>query len=465
MDGTVLVADDDRTIRTVLTQALTRAGCKVRSTGSLNTLWRWVEEGDGNVVVSDVMLPDGDGLELLPAIKRKRPDLPVIVISAQNTVMTAIKASETGAYDYLPKPFDLKDLLSKVNKALNSGTPARTAAQTEAQPSNDLPLVGSAPAMQEVYRLLARVINTDLSVMISGESGTGKDLLAKTLHELGHRRANSFVAINAPTLTPKKIEGLFFGGQEAQGVEPIPKNATLYFDEIAELSEESQRYLLDYLRDERVKSKNFRILSSTRTVLADLVNNGTFREDLFYRLNVVPMTLPPLRDRLNDIGALAQHFLETAAANGAPLKSLTKKALDHMREGVWAGNVRELENFINRLVVVTNENEITDVLVKDALDSIQTHKPEAEPMSGERLSSAVELHIQRYFDLHGDNLPPPGLYHRILREVEMPLIALSLSATRGNQIKTAELLGINRNTLRKKIQELDIQVTRGKKMM
>lgn len=465
MDGTVLVADDDRTIRTVLTQALTRAGCKVRSTGSLNTLWRWVEEGEGDAIVSDVMLPDGDGLELLPSIKRRRPELPVIVISAQNTVLTAIKASELGAYDYLPKPFDLKDLLSKVSKALSSDSRESGQSIEEAQRGKDLPLVGSAPAMQEVYRLVARVLNTDLSIMISGESGTGKNLLARTLHDLGHRSAEDFTILNAPTLSPDKLEAYFLGTQKIEGIDPLTKGATVYLDEISEMTQSAQTHLLDLLRSENVRGRNFRIISSTKTDLNDLVNSGEFREDLFYRLNVVPIRLPALRDRVGDIPELVNHFMRLSAINGLPLKSISQKAMDLMRSAIWAGNVRELENFVSRLVVLTSEDEISDAQVDQALNDLPKIRPEAEPLSGEKLSTSVEAHLKRYFDLHGDSLPPPGLYERILREVELPLIALSLSATRGNQIKTAELLGINRNTLRKKIKELDILVTRSKKMM
>ena len=207
MDGTILVADDDRTIRAVLTQALTRAGCKVRATGSIETLWRWIDEGDGDVVISDVNLPDGDGLEMLPAIKRKRKDLPVIIISAQNTVITAIKASELGAYDYLPKPFDLKKLLSKVNKALSNQGTNNNIIQQDGAVDPELPLIGSSPLMQDVYRFLARVLHTDLSTIITGESGTGKDLLAHTMHDLGPRAPMDFVRINISSSNIDKIEG------------------------------------------------------------------------------------------------------------------------------------------------------------------------------------------------------------------------------------------------------------------
>ncbi len=465
MDGTILVADDDRTIRTVLTQALTRAGCKVRATGNLDTLWRWVEEGEGDVIVSDVNLPDGNGLELIPSINRRRPGLPVIVISAQNTVMTAIKASESGAYDYLPKPFDLKELLGKVNKALAHRSGSDVSGGLSASQNTDLPLVGSAPAMQEVYRLLARVLNTDLSVMISGESGAGKSLLARTLHDLGPRHAEDFTTLNCATLSPDKIEGVMLGGLEDRGIDAALRGATLHLDEIAEMSVESQAHLLEMLRSDTVKAKNFRIVSSTRANLGDLINEGEFREDLFYRLNVVPIQLPPLRDRIGDIPELAHHFLQQAATSGLPNKSISKRGLELMRHGNWAGNVRELENFVKRLVVMSPEDEIQASFVQESLDQMPKATGGASPLTHDKLSSSVEAHIKRYFDLHGDALPPRGLYNRILREVELPLIALSLSATRGNQIKTAELLGINRNTLRKKIRDLDISVTRSKKMM
>jgi len=465
MDGTILVADDDRTIRTVLTQALTRAGCKVRATGSVNTLWRWVEEGEGDVVISDVNMPDGDGLDLLPLIKRKRPDLPVIIISAQNTVMTAIKASEQGAYDYLPKPFDLKELLAKVSKAFARQSQVSSTMASDSETRHDLPLIGSAPLMQEVYRLLARVLNTDLSTMVTGESGTGKDLLAHALHDLGHRAGNAFISINASTAGTERIEGIFLGGQEDIGVEQAPMNATIYLDEIAEMTPEAQLHLLDMLRSDAVQSRNYRIISSTRQTLDDLVNQGVFREDLFYRLNVVSIALPALRDRVGDIAELTNHFLQKSAANGLPLKMISGKALELMRNAPWVGNVRELENFVSRMVVLCPEDEISENYVAENLRQIPQLRTQGIASDSGKLSSSVEMHVKRYFDLHGDVLPPPGLYNRILREVELPLIALSLSATRGNQIKTAELLGINRNTLRKKIKELDIVVTRSKKMM
>ena len=465
MDGTILVADDDRTIRAVLTQALTRAGCKVRATGSIETLWRWIDEGDGDVVISDVNLPDGDGLEMLPAIKRKRKDLPVIIISAQNTVITAIKASELGAYDYLPKPFDLKKLLSKVNKALSNQGTNNNIIQQDGAVDQELPLIGSSPLMQDVYRFLARVLHTDLSTIITGESGTGKDLLAHTMHDLGPRAPMDFVRINISSSNIDKIEGTLIGGKEDLNISPALKSSTIYFDEISEMSDETQLQLLDLLRSDAVISKNYRFISSSRLSLQNLISQGIIREDLFYRLNVVNINLPPLRDRVGDIPDLTKHFLQQSALSGMPKKVISTKAIQLLQNAPWAGNIRELENFINSLVVLISDEEITPNHVEENLNLIPSVNSNELDADNGKLSSSVEKHIKRYFDLHGDSLPPPGLYNRILKEIELPLIALSLSATRGNQIKTSELLGINRNTLRKKIKDLDIVVTRSKKMM
>ena len=465
MDGTILVADDDRTIRAVLTQALTRAGCKVRATGSIETLWRWIDEGDGDVVISDVNLPDGDGLEMLPAIKRKRKDLPVIIISAQNTVITAIKASELGAYDYLPKPFDLKKLLSKVNKALSNQGTSNNIIQQDGAVDPELPLIGSSPLMQDVYRFLARVLHTDLSTIITGESGTGKDLLAHTMHDLGPRAPLDFVRINISSSNIDKIEGTLIGGKEDLNISPASKGSTIYFDEISEMSDETQLQLLDLLRSDEVISKNYRFISSSRLPLQNLISQGIIREDLFYRLNVVNINLPPLRDRVGDIPDLTKHFLQQSVLSGMAKKVISTKAIQLLQNAPWTGNIRELENFINSLVVLISDEEITPNHIEENLNLIPSVNSNKLDSDNGKLSSSVEKHTKRYFDLHGENLPPPGLYNRILKEIELPLIALSLSATRGNQIKTSELLGINRNTLRKKIKDLDIVVTRSKKMM
>jgi two-component system nitrogen regulation response regulator GlnG len=482
MEGTILVADDDRSIRTVLAQALTRAGCRVRATGTASTLWRWIEEGEGDVVVTDVMMPDGDALDLLPAIRKRRPGLPVIVMSAQNTVMTAIRAAEVGAYEYLPKPFDLKEVLSQVSKALNQKSRPQAPQEEEPMGGDNLPLIGRSPAMQEVYRILARLMNTDLGVMISGESGTGKELVARALHNFGLRKKGPFVAINMAAIPRDLIESELFGHEKGAftgadrampGKFEQAKGGTLFLDEVGDMPLDAQTRLLRVLQEgeytrvggRELQTADVRIVAATHQDLRGLINEGRFREDLFYRLNVVPIRLPPLRERLDDVPDLARAFLRKAETEGLPRKTIAKEALDILKKQDWSGNVRELENLMRRLCVLCPDDVISGAVVTQEISARPSSAAGPQTAQPQRLAQAIEAHLRRYFDLHGDSLPPDGLYGRILKEMELPLIALSLSATRGNQVRTAELLGINRNTLRKKIKDLDIRVTRGKRMM
>lgn len=457
MDGTVLVADDDRTIRTVLTQALTRAGCKVHATSSIVTLMRWVDEGKGDLVISDVVMPDGNGLDQLPKISKARPGLPVIVISAQNTIMTAIQAAEAEAYDYLPKPFDLPDLMKRAARALEvkRRAPApRTPDINATEQGGDLPLVGRTPVMQNLYRLVARVMNTQLPVLITGESGTGKSLIARAVHDFSDRRSLPFVVVSASDL-----EGM----DGPATVLNRAKGGSILFDEVSDLPEQAQGRIvrmLDSLGDNAP-----RIMATSQSDLMARMEDGYFREDLFYRLGGVTVDVPSLRERVDDIPLLAEHFLARAERDGAPLRRFGEAALDLVRAYSWPGNVRQLENAVRRLVFTATEEEIT----RSEVEMVLGNQPAIEPLrsggEGDKLSASVGKHLRRYFDLHGGVLPPPGLYNRILKEVEAPLIEIALDATGGNQAKCADLLGINRNTLRKKITDLDIRVTRRRKLM
>lgn len=476
--ASILVADDDSTIRTVLSQALTRAGFRVRSTGSASALWRWIEEGQGDAVITDVTMPDGDGLELLPKIRRKRPNLPVLVISAQNTVMTAIRAAEAGAYEYLPKPFDLKEIIAHLRRAVSHNErPAIEAPRSE----EPMPLIGRSPAMQEVYRIMARMMHTDLTVMIAGESGTGKELVARALHNFGKRKNGPFVALNMAAIPRELIESELFGHEKgaftgaidrAAGKFELAQGGTLFLDEIGDMPMEAQTRLLRVLQEgefvtvggKRTIRADVRIVAATHQDLRHLIRQGLFREDLFYRLNVVPIRLPPLRDRREDIADLSRHFLRKAAAEGLPQKNLSREAVEALKAHHWPGNVRELENLLRRLAALCADEIIDQASVLNELQE-QNRDVAAKSAGGNSLAQAVEWHLRQYFALHGDNLPPNGVYDRILREVEHPLLTLALAATHGNQIRAAELLGLNRNTLRKKLKELDIPVTRGKKLM
>ena len=483
MEGTIIIADDDVSIRTVLTQAVSRAGCRVKSTGAISTLWRWIEEGEGDAIILDVVLPDGDALDILPALKKKRPDIPVIVISANNTILTTIRASESGAYEYFPKPFDIKQILSTLNKALikkfsNNYEPKKI----EHEPTEfkvDLPLIGRSQSMQEVYRVIARLINTDLTVMIIGASGTGKELVARALHDFGKRKEKPFVVMNLGSIPSDQVENELFGNNDegrsddAIGKFQLAKGGTLFIDEVADMPMATQTRLLRILQDEENleqdnqdhKNSNVRIITSTQVDLKPLIENGEFREDLFFRLNVIPLNLPLLRERAEDIPELCNHFLKLSSLKeGLTQKTIVPNGIELLKRQQWRGNIRELKNFIQRLVVLSPDEIINEDLVKNQLNEFIDNDKE-DDYSVEGLSMSVEKHLLRYFELHGSSLPPPGLYNRILKEIEYPLIALSLNSSKGNQLKASKLLGINRNTLRKKINELDINVSQTKKMM
>jgi len=495
--GNILVADDDSAIRTVVSQALSRAGYEVRATGTAATLWRWVQSGDGDLVITDVVMPDENTFELLPKMKKLRPELPIIVMSAQNTFMTAIKASERGAYDYLPKPFDLRELVSIVGRAMSE--PKNRVRAASPEELDGMPLVGRSPAMQEIYRALARLMQTDLTVMITGESGTGKELVARALHDYGKRKKGPFVAINMAAIPRDLIESELFGhekgaftgaNQRSAGRFEQAEGGTLFLDEIGDMPMEAQTRLLRVLQQSEYTTvggrtpikTNVRIIAATNKDLRNSIQQGLFREDLFFRLNVVPLRLPPLRERTEDIADLSQHFFQMAASEGLPLKHLEVSALEHMKRYRWPGNIRELENLIRRLAALYPQEAINEQLVEAELAvepfPIVSHFAEAVPAAavasngvpaaasahdfepGTTLARAMERHFAELFKAHGDALPPPGLYHRALRELEHPLISAALAATRGNQIKAAELLGLNRNTLRKKVRDLDIRLMR-----
>ena len=488
MGGNILIADDDAAIRTVLSQALSRAGYEVRTTGTAATLWRWVQSGDGDLVITDVVMPDDNAFELLPRMKKLRPELPIIVMSAQNTFMTAIKASERGAYDYLPKPFDLRELVAIVGRAMNEPKiRGKLAAPADLE---GMPLVGRSPAMQEIYRALARLMQTDLTVMITGESGTGKELVARALHDYGKRKKGPFVAINMAAIPRDLIESELFGhekgaftgaNQRSAGRFEQAEGGSLFLDEIGDMPMDAQTRLLRVLQQGEYTTvggrtpikTNVRIIAATNKDLRALIQQGLFREDLFFRLNVVPLRLPPLRERGEDIPDLVQHFFAVAASEGLPLKHIEAAALERMKRYRWPGNIRELENLVRRLAALYPQEVISELLVDTELSAdsspllpgfVQQHVSEERGgKDGDRgmsLASAVERHLSDLFKAHAEGLPPPGLYHRVLRELEYPLISAVLAATRGNQIKAAELLGLNRNTLRKKVRDLDIRLMR-----
>src|SRR5215813_11553149 len=456
MASTILVADDDRAIRMVLNQALIRLGHGVRMTGNAATLWRWVADGEGDLVITDVIMPDENGLDLIPRIKKIRPELRVIVMSAQNTLLTAVKANERGAFEYLPKPFDLRELVSIVERALTAPHDAPTPLAEE-EVEEQLPLIGRSPAMQEIYRVLARLMGTDLTVTIMGESGTGKELVARALHNYGKRRNGPFVAINMAAIPRELIESELFGhekgaftGATTRGVGRFEQaqGGTLFLDEIGDMPIEAQTRLLRVLQEGEFTAvggrvpirADVRIVAATHHDLRQLIRQGLFRDDLFYRLNVAPIRLPQLRERASDLPGLVRHFAAVAVREGLPMKRLDDAAMERLRTYRWPGNVRELENLVRRLAALYSQEVIgLDVIEAELMGTSPPATTATEAISGEGLAAAVERHITDYFAAHRGVLPAAGLYDRVLREIERPLILATLGATRGNQIKAAHL--------------------------
>ena len=478
---TIILADDDHAIRLVASTALGNAGFTIKTAESLSDLMILIDHINAPVLISDVVFPDGDALEVLPEIKSSRPDMAIVMMSARSTLLTAVKAQEGEVFAYLPKPFPLETLVETVTSALQSSAlTANSVASSDLLFGDDDKdqligdqLIGQSPAMQDVFRSMARLVSTDLSVMITGESGTGKEVVARALHDLGQRKKGPFVALNMAAIPRDLIESELFGHEKgaftgadrrSDGRFAQAKGGTLFLDEIGDMPPDAQTRLLRVLQDggftrvggrEVIKS-DARIIAATHQSLPELIKKGQFREDLYYRLNVVPLHLPPLKDRAEDIPELAQHFIKKASKEGLRAKRIDDQAMALMLTHDWPGNVRELENMIRRLLVLIDD----EVIKSHHINSVLTLdpgglQPENEHQ-GQRLMDVAALHINRFFDSHHGDLPAPGLYQRVLEEVEKPLIMATLRATSGNQIKAAEILGLNRNTLRKKITTLGL---------
>ncbi len=470
--GKILVVDDDEAIRVVITEALRQDGHEVLTAGSVAEQVALTASFDPDVLITDVILPDGNGLDNVPDLLVRKPGLPVIVLSAQNTLTTAVRATEQGAFEYLPKPFDLDELCRAVGDGLRRVNSKRTV-QDRVMEDPELPLIGRSPAMQEVYRTIARVVPNDLSVLILGESGTGKELVARAIHDLGPRKKRPFIAVNMAAIPRELIEADLFGhergaftGAQARvaGKFEQAEGGTLFLDEIGDMPMEAQTRLLRVLQSgefstvggNRMIKANVRVIAATHKDLPLLIQSGGFREDLYYRLNVVPVALPALRQRSSDIPLLAAHFLDLAAAEGLPRKQLDPAAAARLAQYEWPGNVRELENMMRRLAVLARDDVIVREQVDQQLEGGGARVEAVAMITDAGLSSAVETHLAGYFAQFGDLLPPDGLHFRVMEQVERPLLRATLAAVRGNQLKAARVLGINRNTLRKKLTDLGL---------
>ena len=466
----IIIADDDSSIRLVLSQAFTRLGYQVRATGNAATLLKWVSEGEGDLVITDVIMPDENVFDVLPRIRKERPRLPVIVMSAQNTLLTAVNAADAGAFEYVSKPFDLEDITAVARRALSRPADAEASrAQARAARDERLPLIGRSAPMQEVYRTIARLVGADLTVLILGESGTGKELVARALHDMGRRRDGKFVVINLAAVPRERVEAELFGRTDGDiGKLVEADGGTLFLDEIGDMPLDAQTRLLRVIDGSETainprtgRRPNVRIIAATNRDLRGLIHQGLFREDLYFRLNVAPLRIPPLRDRAEDIPDLARSFLLRANREGLPAKTIDAGALERLKAHSWPGNVRELENLIRRICALYGEELINARIIE--LELADQQAPLKGPEGPVTLAGLVERYLAGHFATFPEGLPPAGLYDRILEEVERPLIALTLAGTRGNQVRAAEILGLNRNTLRKKIQDLGVEMARARR--
>ena len=474
---TIWILDDVKSIRWVLEKSLNKAGLNTLTFQNGDDLLHRLAQETPDAIISDIRMPGISGLDLLSTIQETHPQLPVIIMTAHSDLDSAVSSYSRGAFEYLPKPFDIEEAVAMTQRALAHAREqgVESGIETEVEPSQEI--IGEAPAMQEVFRAIGRLSQSNISVLINGDSGTGKELVARALHDYGKRKGGSFVAINMAAIPRELIESELFGhekgaftGAQTRVVGRFEQAAggTLFLDEIGDMPTDAQTRLLRVLQEGEfttvggrtpIKS-NVRIIAATHHDLKQLIRNGTFREDLFYRLNVVPIRLPPLRERTEDIPELVRVFLARAAEEGLSWKIIDNDAMDRLKNHSWPGNVRELENLIKRLAALYSHEVIS---FEDIDGELSEAAPEPADDDEKGLSKTVEQHLATYFSAHAGGLPAAGLYQRVLREVERPLITLTLQATKGNQIRAAEVLGLNRNTLRKKIRELNIPVIRGAK--
>ncbi|VWX51604.1 sigma-54 dependent transcriptional regulator [Novosphingobium sp. 9U] len=460
----VLLVEDDASIAMVITAALEAEGFGVTHCETIAERDRLLAERPFAALVTDVMLPDGDGIDTLAHVHSRFAKMPIVILSAQNTLDTAVRATDTGAFEYFPKPFDIDELARTVRQAV--GANASAAKPGEEPAGEGLPLVGRSAAMQAVYRMITRVLRNDLTVLILGESGTGKELVAEAIHQLGHRRTGPFVAVNTAAIPAELIESELFGHEKGAFTGAVARNigkfeqaagGTLFLDEIGDMPMQAQTRLLRALQSGTIRRVggrdevrlDTRIVAATNKDLEPMIAAGLFREDLYYRLNVVPINMPPLRERRDDIEALARHFLQVAASEGLPRRRLTPQAGALLSRQSWRGNVRELKNFIFRLALLARE-EIIDV---DALAPLLPIDQQGDPQAGEQ---APDLDAAVRHWLTAEQPVAGSIYETALAAFERPLFATILRETGGNQLRAAQALGINRNTLRKRLGDLGL---------
>ena len=466
----IIVVDDDSSIRVVLSTALTRAGYNVKSSGTATGMMRLVESNFADVLITDVGLPDGDALDILPKLQKIVPNLKIIVMSARTTLLTAMRSEKKGAFDYLPKPFDLDELLRLVSRTfllepINHNNQSDNFDNQDNKTVYDAgPIIGKSSIMQNIYKTISRLVSNNLSVLITGDSGTGKNLIAKAIHDLSAKNNNPFIKLNMDFFN-KKVSFLDITNFYTQNNHNHNYDAssllnfddcTLFINEISDFSSLQQINLLNFLENNfeiqlnnNLFLNNNRVISTSRKNILDMVNKGLFREDLFYRLNVVNIKLPPLKDRLEDINDLSLFFLNNYSSDKRNKKNISFKGILLLREHLWPGNIREFKNVIHRLCLLSSNDDISVNLISNILNEARDINDIEQ--DNQDIDFLLNKYIKNYFKGLDKNLDITNLYNEIISKIEKPLIESTLNLYRGNQIKASYCLGLNRNTLRKKI--------------
>ncbi len=469
----ILVVDDEESVRWALRKALERAGHQVDLAADGAAGLKASEDPGVDLALLDVRLPARDGLDVLREIRKRRPDLPVIMMTAYGTLQVAVEAMRLGAYDYIGKPFDMDEVLLVIEKAIEAQALAQEVTRLRQTIEGSLDLggiVGGSPAMQHIFKAVGKVAGTDLTVLLRGESGTGKELIARAVHENSRRKGRPFVPVNCAAIPRELLESELFGHEKGaftgavsgrRGRFEQAEGGTVFLDEVGDMDLSLQTKLLRVLQERRIERLggegsipvDVRIVAATNQDLEAAVARRAFREDLFYRLNVVSIHLPPLRDRREDIPALVDHFLAGFAReqNAAP-KMFSPEAMELMLASGWPGNVRELENVVKRAAALATTSLILPHHLPDAL------RPTGGPQETLRPSDAFPTDWIRTELTRLQGSRDGRLHDHFVACIERPLLELVLRRTGGNQVRAAELLGINRNTLRKRIKELGISL-------
>ena len=472
----IIVVDDDRSIRVVISTALSRAGYNVKSSGTAAGMWRLIETDFADILITDVGLPDGDALDVLPKLQNLKPELKIIVMSARTTLLTAVRAQKKGAFEYLPKPFDLDELLNLVSSTSIQNNNLITKPNEISELTKNIydsgPVIGKSMAMQDIYKLISRLVNTNLTLLISGDTGTGKKLIAKSIHDLSSLNNKLFININMDFFNDYTLDNFLqklqnYNNEDIKSFKSL-NGSTIIIRDVSNSSLLQQKKLLNLIEEDFSfyfkNIKDFqkpRIIVLTKKNILTEVEKGSFREDLFYRINVVPIKIPSLKDRFEDISDLTIYFLNQYFSNKKKYRFISHEGMNLLKVYIWPGNVRELKNVIERLCLISLSEEIPTSLIKEVLLEDRSN---IEEIKEDNIELYFKKYLDKFFKNFDENIKINKLHNSFISKIEKPLIESTLHLFRGNQIKASKCLGFNRNTLRSKIKLYGIKVTKQRKV-